>query len=428
MRRFWVTIILMGLAIAGTAYLSKQGTAQIPAGGLPGAKAVIDASRYPSLQAAIDAVPLEGGVIKLPPGTFEILQPLVVHHHDLLIEGSGTATHIKNVNTDGKPALVLRPKEPAKGQKLEPQWRIMLSNFRITGNEKSGHGIEAVRVNELLVQDVSVSYHGGDGLRLDQCYEDPRICNSLFTYNKQTGVNLLGCHDIVVSGNQFEENMDALRCTDGFNLCMTGNCVDDHLGNGVVIENCYGSVVSGNMIEECKGTAIILDRDCYGITLSSNVIAHEETDGIDLRDAHGCAVSANTFTIVKKAALRIGPKSGRITVTGNNFSNSYIGDGKVKRGTEDIDAGGIVLKDTNEINISGNVFSGVKPADTAVDVSTNCGAIVLTANLFKDCNYAARPDGAAHFGPNEGVRSRIQGYVVNNNSVIDADWKPPRSK
>src|SRR6185369_6247200 len=199
--------------------------------------------------------------IKLPPGTFEILQPLVVHHHDLLIEGSGTATHIKNVNTDGKPALVLRPKEPAKGQKLEPQWRIMLSNFRITGNEKSGHGIEAVRVNELLVQDVSVSYHGGDGLRLDQCYEDPRICNSLFTYNKQTGVNLLGCHDIVVSGNQFEENMDALRCTDGVNLCMNGNCVDDHLGNGVVIENCYGSVVSGNMIEECKGTAIILDRD-----------------------------------------------------------------------------------------------------------------------------------------------------------------------
>jgi len=209
---------------------------------------------------------------------------------------------------------------------------------------------------------------------------------------------------------------------------MTGNCVDNHLGNGGVTANCYCSVVSENMIEECKGTAIILDRDCYGITLSSNVIAHEETDGIDLRDAHGCAVSANTFTIVKKAALRIGPKSGRITVTGNNFSNSYIGDGKVKRGTEDIDAGGIVLKDTNEINISGNVFSGVKPADTAVDVSTNCGAIVLTANLFKDCNYAARPDGAAHFGPNEGVRSRIQGYVVNNNSVIDADWKPPRSK
>ena len=83
------------------------------------------------------------------------------------------------------------------------------------------------------------------------------------------------CHDIVVVGNQFEENQDAVVCKDGFNLCMTGNNLDDHLRHGVVIENTYGSVVSGNMIEECNGIAIILDRDCYGITLSSNVIAHE---------------------------------------------------------------------------------------------------------------------------------------------------------
>ena len=55
---------------------------------------------------------------------------------------------------------------------------------------------------------------------------------------------------------------------------MTGNNLDDHLGDGVVIENTYGSVVAGNMIEECKGTAIVLDRDCYGIALSANVIAH----------------------------------------------------------------------------------------------------------------------------------------------------------
>ena len=107
----------------------------------------------------------------------------------------------------------------------------------------------------------------------------------------------------MVSANQFEENRDALRCVDGYNLCMTGNCLDDHLRDGVVIENTYGSVVAGNMIEECAGTAIVLDRDCYGITLSANVIAHETSGGIDLRDAHGCTVSANTFTIVKKNAL-----------------------------------------------------------------------------------------------------------------------------
>jgi hypothetical protein len=327
---------------------------------LPGARAVIDAGQFPTIQAAIDALPDEGGVVRLPPGTFEINEPLMVTKSDVLIEGAGTATHIKNVNTTGKSALILQ--QPGGGDNRNTElWRIRLADFRITGNEKSGHGIEARRINEVFIDGVTVSYNGGDGIRLYFCYEDPRICNSLITYNKKTGLNAIGCHDVVVSANQFEENFDALRFIDGFNLCMTGNNLDDHLGDGVVIENTYGSVVSGNMIEECKGTAIVLDRDCYGIALSSNVIAHEETGGIALRDAHGCTVSANAFTIMGKDALSIGPNSGRITVTGNNFSNSYIGEGKVKRQANDLAAAGMVLDGTSGVNVTGNLFSGLRP-------------------------------------------------------------------
>ncbi len=53
---------------------------------------------------------------------------------------------------------------------------------------------------------VTVSYHGGDGIELDRCYEDARVNSCLITYNKQTGLNLPGCHDhdTVVSANQFE--------------------------------------------------------------------------------------------------------------------------------------------------------------------------------------------------------------------------------
>ena len=55
---------------------------------------------------------------------------------------------------------------------------------------------------------------------------------------------------------------------------------------------------------------------------------HEWT-GIFLKDAHGCAVSANTFTLMKTDALRITGNSGRIAVTGNSFCNSYIGESKI---------------------------------------------------------------------------------------------------
>ncbi len=354
-------------------------TAQDPArqATLPGARAVIEAVHFPTLQLAFDAIPAEGGVVRLPPGTFEISQPLIITRSDVRIEGSGTATHIKNMNVDGQPAIIIAHPDGEKVKATDKLWRVMLSNFRLTGNEQSGHGIAALLVNEIFIQGMTVSNHGGDGIKLDRCYEDPRVSDCLITYNHQTGLNLPGCHDIVVCGNQFEENDDAVRCFDAFNLCFTGNCIDDHLGDGVVIENTYGSVVAGNMIEECEGRAIVLARDCYGITLSANVIAHNG-GGIDLVDAHGCAVSANTFVLLKPPAipkggaaavpalqtrcLRIAKDSGRITVSGNSFCDSYVGEGDVKRKVNDQLAGGIVLEGTREVNISGNTFSSVPKA------------------------------------------------------------------
>jgi hypothetical protein len=283
---------------------------------------------------------------------------------------------------EGKSALILQHPDGGDNRQAE-LWRIQLSNFRITGNEKSGHGIEARRINEIFIDGVTVSYHGGDGIRLYFCYEDPRICDSLITYNKKTGLNAIGCHDTVVSANQFEENDDAVRFIDGFNLCMTGNNLDDHLGNGVVIENTYGSVVSGNMIEESTKAAIVLDRDCYGIALSANVIAHNSSGGIDLRDAHGCSVSANTFTISGPDALTIGPNSGRVTVTGNNFSNSYLGDGKVKRAANDLTAAGMVFESTSDVAVVGNLFSSVRPkALTIKGAPSKC--VVFSDNVLVD--------------------------------------------
>jgi len=327
---------------------------------LPGARRAIEAVNYPTIQAALDDVPATGGVVRLPAGNFEISEPLKLKTGDTRLEGVGAATNIINTNEEGQPALIIAHVDGAKVKKQDRLWRVNLANLRVTGNAKSGHGIVATLIEEIFLQGVSVSYHGGDGIRLETCYEDPRVSDCLITYNKRVGLNIMGGHDIVVSANQFEENLDALHCIDSYNLCMNGNNIDDHLDRGVLIENTYGSVLSGNMIEECAGAAVTLDRDCYGITISANVIAHNGA-GVDLQDAHGCAVSANTFTIMKKDALYIGPNSGRITVTGNNFSNSYLGDGKLRRLPNDQASGGLALEATKHVTVTGNVFAGLRP-------------------------------------------------------------------
>lgn len=351
--------------------------------GLVGARAIIDASHYPTIQAALDAVPAEGGVVELPPGTFEITEPLKVLRGDTLIRGSGTATHIVNRNETGESAIVVRhPEFPKKKDGNSRNWRVQVSDLRITGNEKSGHGIEANYIQEIFIHGVTVSNHGKHGIYLDFCYEDPRVSDCLITYNKQTGLEIIGCHDIVVCGNHFEENLDAVRCIDAYNLCMTGNNVDDHLRHGVVIENTYGSVVSGNMIEECQDTGIILDRDCYGITLSANVIAHEVKCGIDLRDAHGCAVTGNSFPLVHNRAVVVGKQSGRIPVVGNAFSDSYIGTAQTKRPVLDDPSGGLVIEGARDVTAVANTFTGL--AVDAVQQTETGENIVVELNIDVD--------------------------------------------
>ena len=205
-------LCLIGLsALAWSLTSGIKGHAEPASTMLPGATPAVEAIRYPTIQAALDALPPAGGVVRLPAGTFELSKPLVISRPDVLFEGAGTATHLKNVNTEGEPAIRIQPPSLA----ADPRsmiWRVKLADIRVTGNPRSGHGIEVVNVNEFFVDGVTVSENGRDGIHMNNCYEDPRVCNSLITYNKATGLNLIACHDIVVSANQFEENLDALRC------------------------------------------------------------------------------------------------------------------------------------------------------------------------------------------------------------------------
>ena len=353
---------------------------------------IIDAEDYNSLQAAANAIPDSGGVLRIAPGKHEITEPLRIKTGDTQVIGFGPATHIINKNKEGEPAVLIENEAFAgiKTPSDQRLWRVSVMNLRITGNEQSGAGIEARYVEEIEIKDVTSSYHGAEGIRLISCYEDPRVSGNLVTYNKTSGIYLEGCHDIIVSANQFEENQDGLQCIDSFNLTMNGNNLDDHLGHGVVIENTYGSVLSGNMIEECQGWAVVLDRDCYGITMSANVIAHDFGGGIDLRDAHGCCISANTFTIVKQSAIAVRGESASITISANNFSDTWIGsdsEGKprwkretkaTKLETNPNEAAGILLDDCEYVVITGNLFSGL--STKAIKKQGECSKILVEAN------------------------------------------------
>ena len=386
--------------------------------------AIIDASRFPNLQAAIDAVPESGGEVIIPPGNYELSKPLVLSRQDTHIKGAGTSTHIINRNENGEPALIIRPANDSDPKSFI--WRIQLSDFRVSGNPGSGDAISFERVNELFLSGLMVDHNGGNGISLTRCPENPRINHCNITYNAKAGIHVVACDDVVISANQFEENQDALQFIDGYNLTMTGNNIDDHLRYGIVVENTYGSVISGNMIEECNSTAVILDRDCYGITLSSNVIA-DDGSGIELRDACGCTVSANTFVMVFNFSILVGPQSSRNVITGNNFANSYIGDGKTKRPEQVQNFGpvklgmnggtGIILNGTSDIAISGNVFGGL--FGEAVRADEKCSRISVTGNIMTDLGRRS-PDHKIAIDLGGAIESVAKDNIIESGLLVNS--------
>jgi hypothetical protein len=355
----------------------------------------IDAKDFPSLQAAIDALGPAGGLLTIPPGTYEISQPIVIQSGETRVEGSGSGTVIINKDSSGKPALIIHP-PGIENDKDAEIWRVQVGNLRITGNPKSGDAIHARNVQEIFIQGVSADHNGGNGIHLDHCYEDPRISDCLMTYNGLAGLQITECHDIVVNANQFEDNQDALRCIDSFNLCCNGNNIDDHKRHGIVVENTYGSVISGNMIEECNGTAVILDRDCYGIAVSANVVAHHLGGGVDLKDANGCTISANSFVLCHGFGLQASAESTRNSISGNAFANTYIGGGKLKRpileheNKMQIDAGaGVVLDGSTDTAITGNTFTGLDYE--AVKATNGAKRLLVTSNILAECGRRLEP-------------------------------------
>jgi parallel beta-helix repeat protein len=398
-----IGVVTLGLAagfgeVSTSVALSQQSSEQNQGSVAAGTSgpAVVDAGSYPSLQAAVNALPESGGLVRVPPGIFRLEKPLVISRSNVRLEGSGPATVLVNHCREGEPSLIICPPEAEKSPKAR-LWRVEITGLRIqgdptaiddkSGQPTSGHGIWAQNVNEIFIHGVTVDHHGGHGIYLLNCYENPRIIGCNITYNRGSGIHIEGGHDIVVTGNQLEENGTALQCLDGFNLCMTGNNIDDHLGQGVVVENTYGSVISGNMIEECQGAAIVLNRDCYGITVSANVIAHNFGGGVHLLDAWGCAVSANTFVLNRGDSVYIGPESGRVTVSSNSFCDSFIGSGTRRPETDNL-AGGIRLEGTTDITITGNQFSGLD--GPAVIADAQCKGILVSGNIARELNRRAK--------------------------------------
>lgn len=98
------------------------------------------------LQATLDALPPEGGVIHVPAGTYPVEKTLtkqLVEGQHLFLVGDGRGSVLKNLNTGGAP---LRRISGHKGSSW-PKLRITIRDLSFMGNPQSGGRLNC-RVSE----------------------------------------------------------------------------------------------------------------------------------------------------------------------------------------------------------------------------------------------------------------------------------------
>jgi len=337
---------------------------------------------FPNIQAALDALPAEGGVVVVPAGIHKVRQPLRISRSNVSLRGEGRGTVIVNENRDGKPAIIAcSEQDPAKN----PLWGVTISNMCITGDTaairearawpegeetqvRGGDAILADHCYNSLFEKLWLVRNGGNGLNLYICYEDPRVVSCVISYNRKAGLRMEGCHDIAVSASHFEENyQEGLLAVDTWNIAASGNDFDDNRGSAVVLKGCVGCPLSGNLYTNSPEWGLVLDN-CRGNTLTGEIIRRNlGKGGVWLKNSSFNTITGCSFDSNDSLALVIDKDSQQNSITGNVVSCLQSADktmGLAIAGRDNIVSAniiapgkgfGLILSGENQ-NVSGNIF------------------------------------------------------------------------
>ncbi len=296
---------------------------QRPAEASPSAtRQIIDASDYPDLHAAVAALPASGGLLWIPPGEYEIDQPLWIITDNTRIQGAGAATRVINRNEQQQHAIVLehkdRPREP-----LARLSHVELVDLRVSGNPKSGDGVFVEGVKELSIRGVTVDHHGEHGIRLLDVFEGPRVLGSSVHDNGFDGLYTLASSDLVVSANQFARNRDAINAQRTKTLCLNGNNISHHRRHGIHLDSATAAAISGNVIASSGAAAVLIEKNFRGGSLTGNVF-RENAAGVHVRGAAGAVVTGNSFVGAHAPGIK-GVDCKNMVVVANALGDSVTG-------------------------------------------------------------------------------------------------------
>jgi len=222
------------------------------------------------IQAALDALPADGGEVVLPPGKFEIHQPIVLQRDAQTLRGAGPATILMLADNANCPVIIMgKPVNhpPATVKNLR------VSDLFIDGNrlhqqrelwKLHGEG-SAIRNNGITVQAVS----------------DSLVAQVTCARNRSGGlVTTLGVQRLTVRDlNAFDNQFDGLACYLTTESLFTGLNLHDNPGAGISLDLAFNRNVISNAVLNANDLGIFM-RASRGNSFYNVAIHHSLHHGV----------------------------------------------------------------------------------------------------------------------------------------------------
>lgn len=283
-----------------------------------------------SFQAAIDALPEDGGTVIVPAGTYLIDPTRSVRLRSRMhFAMAGDAKLLAKANAAPRAYVLL-------AQQLE---NVEISGGRIVGDRDAhlgtagewGHGIRVRGCSGVTIRNIHISRCWGDGISAGGIMlkgqpsrpgRDLLISDVICTGNRRQGLTIGSYRNVHVRGGEFSDTGGTPPAA-GIDIEP-----DTDVAREIVIENC---LVRGN-----RGPGIQLYKRAAGVTIRKCTIERNRGDGILGLAAVDCVFAENVIRNngARGVSLRAGSRNVRIT--GNRFAGNFGGKQQIRTADDSV--------------------------------------------------------------------------------------------
>lgn len=383
---------------------------------------LIYADQYPTLQAAINALPLTGGTVILPAKSFTIYDPVYIGSNTT-IQGMGYGSVVRS----GKPDIGMFV--------VKEQSRVAFTNFRLEGSGGSTNaafaGITIQQSDYVFLDSLILANFLGRGVRAltveglpGTDVDCPPGCEPSLT-------NFISsCTHVHIQNNSFLNVNAAILCRRGvINSVISNNvCNGFASGDGVGIELTASTDVKG------------LYHSTSQVTISGNTLVGFGSHGIMVACGSYNVISSNVITDVKKSGIACkllesndeynNGTSSRVIPTVDCQQNTITGNTIVRSGLD-----GILISGSGGNTITGNSIEdsaynatgtydhvSIQHKDyTNVDSLTYKGASnnIVTGNTIRKLSTLSKACRAVYVDPTTNNDAALNyGNIITTNTIV----------